>query len=96
LLPLKIDIALAIVVNKPADDRQLFFCFGREIYDNMPLLNCQSHYISQIYVNNHKKTFADVTCFSLQAMFMFRILLLLLLSIKTLSAVYDGHRKLSR
>jgi len=58
------------------------FCFGDEIYDDMPLLDyyqCQFHYISQIIVNNHQKTSADGICLSLHIMSIFSLLLLLLL-----------------
>jgi len=51
-----------------------------------------------IRVNNRQKTFADGICFSLNAISVFSLLLLLLLSVNVglLSAVSSDRRKLSR
>jgi len=75
------------------------FCFGDEIYDDMPLLNyyqCQFHYISQILVNNRQKRLPTYSiCLSLHVLSVFSLLLLLLLSVKLLSAEFAAVSKLS-
>jgi len=91
---IKIDIKLVIDVNENVHTSSgyvVVFCFDHEIYDDMPLFDyyqCQFHiYMSQILVNSRQKTFASGICFSLRVMSIFRILLLLQLSVNLLRAV---------
>jgi len=60
----------------------------------LKLLSTPSSLYSQISVNKCEKTFADITCFSLHAMSIFRNLLLLLLSVNLLSDFSAGSAKL--